>query len=213
VTNRAGNEAKIDAAYQTYREFADFAGSLALTNEGKRFDIRVATMFCLAMTRAVFTHLGLLDERFEVALFEDDDYSMRARAAGYRVVCAEDVFVHHFGQASIGKLAPSLGYGTLFHENRCRWEDKWARTWTPYGHRLSSCYERTVERTRAVVADAVPGDATVLVVSKGDDALLELDGRLAWREVPRAAGIGILVARVLRGIHRASQSVISTGDP
>ena len=43
---------------------------------------------------------------------------MRAREAGYRIVCAEDTFVHHFGQASIGKLGPTRGYGTLFHQNR-----------------------------------------------------------------------------------------------
>ena len=37
-------------------------------------------------------------------MLEDDDYSMRARAAGYRLVCAEDAFVHHFGETSFGKL-------------------------------------------------------------------------------------------------------------
>ncbi|MDA1183710.1 MAG: hypothetical protein O2930_03580 [Acidobacteria bacterium] len=37
-----------------------------------------------------------------------------------------------------------------------------------------------VERIRRTVSDAVPTDATVLVVSKGDDDLLDLAGRRAW---------------------------------
>ena len=40
-------------------------------------------------------------------MLEDDDYSMRAREAGYRLVCAEDAFVHHFGETSFGKLVPT----------------------------------------------------------------------------------------------------------
>jgi len=42
------------------------------------------------------------------------------------------------------------------------------------------------ERIRAAIADAIPLDAIVLVVSKGDEALLELAGRQAWH-FPRTA--------------------------
>jgi hypothetical protein len=37
-----------------------------------------------------------------------------------------------------------------------------------------------IERSRELVEQLVPADGTVLVVSKGDDALLDLAGRSAW---------------------------------
>src|SRR5262249_13310768 len=41
-------------------------------------------------------------------------------------------------------------------------------------------YRRLPARLAAHVRSRLPGDATVLVVSKGDDRLLNLDGRPAW---------------------------------
>jgi GT2 family glycosyltransferase len=177
VTNRAGNEAQIETSYGTYGEFLAFAADRAARHRGQQSALRVATMFCAAMRRAVLEEIGPLDERFEIGLFEDDDYSMRARAAGYRVVCAEDVFLHHFGQASIGKLAAAGRYGELFHANRRRWEEKWHQAWTPYERRRSPDYQELVQSIRQLVEENVPAGAKILVVSKGDDALLELGAR------------------------------------
>jgi hypothetical protein len=143
-------------------------------------------MFCLAMRREVFDRVGPLDEQFGVGMFEDDDYAMRARAAGYRVVCAEDAFVHHFGKASFGELAARGEYGALFHANRRRFEAKWGVTWQPHLLRPDSEYARMVERIgETIMALTAPG-ATVLVVSKGDDQLLQLSGRCG-RHFPHTA--------------------------
>lgn len=180
VTNRAGNEAEIDVPYRTYGEYRRFAEARAREQAGRLFDIRTVTMFCTAMQRTVWAHIGPIDERFALGLFEDDDYSMRARQAGYRVVCAEDVFIHHFGQASIGKLGQAGTYGPLFHANRARWEAKWGIEWRPYTRREKPAYRALVEEIRRVVRDTVPDGATVLVLSKGDPELLDLDGRRAW---------------------------------
>jgi len=180
VTNRAGNEAEIDVPYRTYGDFDRFARDHAHTHAGEIFDIRTATMFCAAVRRQVWNEVGSLDERFEVGLFEDDDYAIRVRQAGCRVVCAEDVFVHHFGQASIGHLGPTGQYGNIFHTNRARWEAKWGVAWKPYERRAKPGYQALVERIRRVACATVPLDATVLVVSKGDEELLKLEGRRAW---------------------------------
>ena len=180
VTNRAGNEAEIHVGYRTFGELERFASERARTHRGARFDIRTATMFCAAVRRDVWEAVGPLDERFAVGLFEDDDFSMRVRHAGFRVACAEDAFVHHFGQASIGRLARTGEYGSLFHTNRERWEAKWGRRWEPYAKRRTPDYDVFVEHVRQFVHEAVPPGATVLVITKGDDQLLRFAGRRGW---------------------------------
>jgi GT2 family glycosyltransferase len=180
VTNRAGNEAQIDAPYRTFDEFLEVAAQRADSHAGRTFDVPMLTMFCLALSRTAFEQLGPLDERYEVGMFEDDDYSLRAQAAGYRVVCAEDVFVHHFGGASFGELTATGRAGALFQANRQRFEAKWGVSWEPHRRRPNLAYRQLAERVCEIVRASVPADATVIVVSKGDDELLDLGLRRAW---------------------------------
>jgi GT2 family glycosyltransferase len=129
VTNFVGNEARVDATYSTYEEFVQQTTQYCVDHERRVFDIRMLAMFCLAMRKDVFELLGPLDERFGIGMFEDDDYAIRARAAGFRVVCAEDVFVHHFGQASFGKLIETGEYQEIWDRNQKLFEAKWHRAW------------------------------------------------------------------------------------
>jgi GT2 family glycosyltransferase len=179
LTNRAGNEAELQTSYATFGEMLSVADELAAKRAGEVTEIRTPTMFCVAFRRELLETVGVLDERFEIGSFEDEDYAVRVRAAGLRVVCAEDVFVHHFGQASLGRLAADGSYGAVFHENRTRFEEKWGVEWQPYDRRPNDEYALLVERVRTAVCDALPSDARVLVVTKGDDALLELGQCLA----------------------------------
>jgi GT2 family glycosyltransferase len=185
TTNRTGNEAQIDTDYRTWAELARFAEARAREHAGKAFEISVLTMFCIAMRRVLYEQVGPLDERFETGLLEDDDYSRRVREAGYRLLCADDAFVHHFGETSFGKLVASGEYARVLEANRARFEDKWQERWQPYGRRHSDRYRELTERVRREVVDAVPPDSTVLIVNRGDDELLRVDGRRAWH-FPRA---------------------------
>jgi GT2 family glycosyltransferase len=92
------------------------------------FDIKVAAMYCVAFRRDVYEKVGPLDEKFGMGMFEDDDYSHRMRLAGFRVVCAEDAFVHHYGQASFKKLS-ATEYQAIWDRNQKYYEEKWGVAW------------------------------------------------------------------------------------
>jgi GT2 family glycosyltransferase/SAM-dependent methyltransferase len=55
---------------------------------------------CLLLKRELIERIGGFDTRFGTGNFEDDDLCFRARVAGYKVVIARDVFIHHYGSKS-----------------------------------------------------------------------------------------------------------------
>jgi GT2 family glycosyltransferase len=185
VTNRIGNEAEIETDYRTWGELLAFARHQARENAGQWLAMGTPAMFCLAMRRQTFHHLGPLDERYEIGLLEDDDYAERAREAGYELRCVEDSFVHHFGEASFGNLVAGGEYQRILRANRQRYAEKWGRDWQPYERRPNPRYEREAERMREAVDAVVPDGAEFLVISRGDDSLLQLNGHRA-RHFPQA---------------------------
>jgi GT2 family glycosyltransferase len=131
VTNWTGNEAKIPVPYHSVSDMPDFAEAFARAHAGQVFDIPMLAMYCIAMRRTVVEQVGLLDERFGIGLFEDEDYARRVRQVGLRILCAQDVFVHHYGMSSFGRL-PSAQYYQLFEHNRQLFEAKWGESWSPH---------------------------------------------------------------------------------
>ena len=179
-TNRIGNEAEVECSYRTYEQLHFFARRRLREHAGVLLDIPMAAMFCFAIRRQTFEQLGPIDEQFELGMFEDDDYSMRVRAAGLRVCCADDVFVHHFGGASFTNLLGSGEHTRLFRANRERFEKKWGVQWQSHRRRSKPSYEQTVELIRLTVAAELPRGSTIAVVSRGDEDLLKLEGHRAW---------------------------------
>jgi GT2 family glycosyltransferase len=177
VSNDAATEAEIDVDYETFGGLVAAAAERARAHAGRLLDVPMLTMFCVALRREVYDLVGPLDERFELGLFEDDDYSLRIERAGLRIACAEDVLVHHVGEAAFGSLVPTGEYARLFTSNRERFEQKWGVVWRQHGRRQSNEYRQLVEEIRETVRATLPADAKVLVVSRGDSDLLELDGR------------------------------------
>ena len=124
VTNASGNLSVIDINYQDMEEMAVKARQYVRNHRGQRTSLDVMHLFCAMIPRPVWDEVGELDEGYGIGLFEDNDYTMRVRAAGYTVACAEDVFVHHHHSASFGALPPGE-YERLFAKNRKYYESKW----------------------------------------------------------------------------------------
>ena len=134
VTNFSGNETKINFEYVDLATMEEFAHAVAERRRGDRFEIAVAPLLCGLMPRRLWSSLGGLDESFRVGMFEDDDLSERVRQAGFRIMVAEDCFIHHFGNGSFAKL-PSEESMRIFEDNRQIFERKWKRPWAPHRQR------------------------------------------------------------------------------
>ena len=133
VTNNIGNEARIDIGYEDMSGMIRQSSRYTLARPGSVLPLGSVAFFCVMLRRAVYERVGGLDEAFGMGFFEDDDYCRRVAEAGWRVVCAEDVFVHHHLSASFNAMQDEARQ-ELFERNKAIYEAKWGR-WAPHTYR------------------------------------------------------------------------------
>ncbi len=134
VTNGIGNEAKIDIDYTQLSDINYFAAMRADQYSGSSFEIRVLALYCAMISRTLYNQLGGLDERYQVGMFEDDDLALKIQHAGFNLLCAEDVFIHHFHKISFNQFTDQE-FHRIFQENKIKFEQKWGITWQPHQER------------------------------------------------------------------------------
>ncbi len=134
VTNNIGNESKIDIQYDQKNQLEIEKKALDYTSRhwGEKLNLDRIAAFCWIIRREVYEEIGGFDERFFPAYYEDDDYCMRVKDAGYDIYCADDVFIHHFEHGSVKKDDNNK----WLKENKKRFEKKWGKdAWKPHKYR------------------------------------------------------------------------------
>lgn len=72
-------------------------------------DVPLLNGFCTLISREVFDRVGLYDEEaFPMGYGEETDLCLRARAAGFRLVVADDCFVFHHKSVTFGASRAAL---------------------------------------------------------------------------------------------------------
>ncbi|MBV8284210.1 MAG: glycosyltransferase family 2 protein [Candidatus Eremiobacteraeota bacterium] len=118
-----GHQQVPDARYDSEESMLAFARARAELNEERGYYADRAIGLCLCVDRVVVNTIGGFDERFVLGNFEDDDFCLRVRAAGYTIFICEDAFIHHFGSASFS--ANNVDYAVTMRENWKRFAQKW----------------------------------------------------------------------------------------
>ena len=71
-------------------------------------DLPTGVGFCLYVRRALIDAIGVFDPVFGLGYGEENDFCMRAAAAGFRNVLCDDAFVLHLGGSSFGDKRADL---------------------------------------------------------------------------------------------------------
>lgn len=123
VTNSAAYYTAIPVEYSNLDEMHNFAQDFNKSDSEKWEERLKLIGYCMLIKRDVVDKIGLLDERFTPGNFEDDDYSVRIRQAGYKLLLCKDTFIHHYG--SVSWKENISGYGELLSENEKKFMEKW----------------------------------------------------------------------------------------
>lgn len=106
-------------------EIDAFADSLAGRGTGL-IDVERVVGFCMLIREEAYRAVGEMDESFGIGNFEDDDYCLRVRQAGYRVCIAPDCFVFHYGSRTFQGLGfDDASFQNLIAANQQTFERKW----------------------------------------------------------------------------------------
>ena len=119
---------QVQAGCERLEQVAGFGVELAAAPRGPVRPVPRLDMFCVALRRAVVEEVGPLDEAYGLGMFEDDDYALRLSRAGYTLGVAPEVYVHHWGWSSFGRL-DQAEYDRIFETNRKYFEAKWGERW------------------------------------------------------------------------------------
>ncbi|NIS74273.1 MAG: glycosyltransferase [Deltaproteobacteria bacterium] len=129
ISNAVGNEQMVTLEGMTEKSYVAVSEKYTRIHGNCRFDTERLGFFCVAMRRQVFNKVGFLDERFGIGFFEDDDYCIRVRSLGYRLVFTEACFVYHKGSLSFSKLGDQM-LREMVDKNRVLFSRKHGKEWT-----------------------------------------------------------------------------------
>lgn len=129
VSNAVGNEQKIFVSCTTPEGILREGRAWAEMSTDDCFETDRLGFFCVALRKDTIDHVGLLDEAYDLGFYEDDDYCIRVKQAGFRLICREDVFIYHRGSASFDKSPRRTK--ELLKRNRCLLEKKFNLRYNP----------------------------------------------------------------------------------
>lgn len=127
VTNRCAYYQQISVDYNNLEEMICFAEKYNISDKNKWEERLKLIGFCISIKREVIEKVGLLDERFTPGNFEDDDYSLRIRKTGYKLILCKDTFIHHYGSVTFSEN--SYEYSEILKINLKKFEEKWGFKW------------------------------------------------------------------------------------
>lgn len=100
VTNAAGNGQRLYDPSKTKEEWLELGAWLNTHPTGLFLPTYRCDFFCIAIRRDAWDQLRGLDTIFGMGYFEDFDFSLRLRDAGFDQAITEDVFIYHQGSAT-----------------------------------------------------------------------------------------------------------------
>ena len=100
VTNAAGNGQRLWKPEATPADWLQIGQWLNTNPSHHLIPTYRCDFFCIAIRHDVWLELEGLDPAFGLGYYEDFDFSLRLRKAGYEQMITEDVFVLHVGSAT-----------------------------------------------------------------------------------------------------------------
>lgn len=148
----AGHQQVHDARYEGIDGIHTYAADRSQRLRQRTYHTDRVIGFCMCISRDVIDEIGGIDTRYPVGNFEDDDFCVRVRAAGYEIAVCEDSFIHHFGNVSF--KANNIDYGSQLAKNWTIFAERWSlpRAYPTQGYNAADAIGSGFVRDRHYIA-------------------------------------------------------------
>ncbi|MCF8567762.1 glycosyltransferase family 2 protein [Alicyclobacillus tolerans] len=119
----AASTQNVEKQFSSFEEMAKFATDFTKVNRGNFVYVEKVIGACLIMRRDVLLTLGGNDFWFGIGNYDDDDWCLRARLAGYKIALVGASFVEHVGHATF--QLDTEQFKNSLNVNAMKFELKW----------------------------------------------------------------------------------------
>ncbi|RXZ81208.1 glycosyltransferase family 2 protein [Paenibacillaceae bacterium] len=150
VTNYISGDQCIKEPYDSIDDMWEFARQNNVSDTTKWQFVDRLVGFCLLFRRNLFHQTGYFDEGYLVGNYEDEDFNIRVRLQGLRLVIARDSFIHHFGSVSMKELGER--FEAINNHNEKYYMQKWRN---PHGL-IAQVHQLNTNDDRSNASDSSP---------------------------------------------------------
>lgn len=101
LSNMVAGAQKVQVQGLTETNYKEYADNLANTTKVNIVNTFLLIGFCLCIRIDVLKKVGLLDTQFGLGMWEDNDYCLRIKKAGYKLFIVKESYIYHYGSQTI----------------------------------------------------------------------------------------------------------------
>lgn len=103
MANFSGNDQVINVNFSRPEDYVTYAKKVNIPMSNPYEEKSRLCGFAMLIKRSIVDKIGGLDEAFSPGYFEDDDYSLRIKELGYKLLVCHNSFIYHIGSQSFNK--------------------------------------------------------------------------------------------------------------
>lgn len=103
IANYSGNDQILNVSFSRPEDYVTYAKKINVPMAHPHEEKSRLCGFAMLIRRSIVDKIGGLDEAFSPGYFEDDDYSLRIKELGYRLLVCHNSFIYHIGSQSFNQ--------------------------------------------------------------------------------------------------------------
>ena len=123
ISNNVSGIQKVNIDGLTDKTYRQYVEKLLQSRDTHVGEVSLLIGFCMCLKTSIVKEIGLLDERFGIGSYEDNDYCLRIRNAGYKLVMVKESLIYHYCSQTVKQF----DYMNIMIDNKYKCIEKYKK--------------------------------------------------------------------------------------